>query len=291
LVSSDEGFLRSQDTEILKETALKFSKATATILDSYRNNKHLRITDPVDGITYEHLLPPLRVGVEGDDINTRLCIPDRVLLLLEALVSSLYEYLSALETHRSVPIDFPFGFEILVAKIFNHWFSTPRNPRMANDIFFSSPAFGGWPTFACDNKTREFPKVTSRSSGKNLSGPTIALDFAKDGVEESFRQLPPNGLWLLPKSRSSSPDLIHISKSTEGTRRMLCVAVKNYTAVTFLSNDDIEDEIIKAERMIPDETFSSILFIACTSYQKEIQMKLGSNGFLVYPSNNRVSIE
>jgi hypothetical protein len=67
--------------------------------------------------------------------------------------------------------------------------------------------------------------------------------------------------------------------------------VKNYTAVSFLSNDDIEDEIIKAERMIPDETFSSILFIACTSYQKEIQMKLGSNGFLVYPSNKMRKLE
>jgi hypothetical protein len=191
-----------------------------------------------------------------------------------------------------VPINFPFAFEVLVAKIFNHLFSpkglkvedsAQQNLQEVIDKFFKTPVFGNWGSFTCDNNTSNFPKVTSSSGRNDGHGYTIATDSAKNGVRRRFKKLPPHGLWLLPRPQSSSPDLMHISMSN-GEKRILCVAVKNYSPGSHLGTTDIDTEIGKAVRMIPDSTYRAVLVVACTSYSKEISSCFGGCGFFVYPT-------
>jgi hypothetical protein len=295
-VLCDEGFLSAPETKFIEQTALKFSSATALLLKSCKQGKSsLNLRKAIDGVTFEHLLPPLRIGFEElSPTKIRLCVPDRVQLLLEALVSPLFEYIKTIELSNTVPINFSFAFELLVAKIFNHVFhpkssndvvSSPKKPKEVNDTFFNTPVFGNWDDFVSDINTRIFPKVTSASSRKDGRGYTVSPTHAKEVVGGSYKRLPPNGLWLLPRPQSSSPDLMHISVSKSGSvRRIVCVAVKNYSAGSYLVTNDIHDEIEKSERMIPDETYDSVLFVACTSYHEDIQREFGEKGFHVFPA-------
>ena len=191
-----------------------------------------------------------------------------------------------------MPINFPFAFEVLVAKIFNHLFSpkglkvedsAQQNLQEVIDKFFKTPVFGNWGSFTCDNNTSNFPKVTSSSGRNDGHGYTIATDSANNGVRRRFKKLPPHGLWLLPRPQSSSPDLMHISMSN-GEKRILCVAVKNYSPGSHLGTTDIDTEIWKAVRMIPDSTYRAVLVVACTSYSEEILSCFEGCGYFVYPT-------
>ena len=284
-VTHQEGILSSDACELLEQTVRKFPTEARFLLENCDGQpKKLDISTCIGKITYEHLLPPLRIGLEelGEPNTIRLFIPNRVRLFLNSFLSPLTEYLTILETLPSVPIDFPFAFELLLAKIFHHFFLSPRRPRDANSAFFSSPVFGSWENFSCDLSTKKFPKVTARSSKRDSRGYTISPGSARYVVEKSFNELPSNGLWLLPRAMSSSPDLLHISKSSSG-KRILCVAAKNYSAGSSLGTRDVDEEVIKADRMIPDNTESAVLFIACTSYDSNIEINFKGSGFCVYP--------
>jgi hypothetical protein len=319
LVTENEGNLSSSALELLEETALKFSKSTQRLLKQCGKDKaDFDLTRQVGGFTYEHLLPPLRIGVkEFEDGSIQLRVPDRIRLLLEALVSPLFDYINIFESLKTVPINFSFAFEILVAKVFNHWFA-PRTmddsvkdqtnesipssknssiqegqvgrsnglkPKEICGLFFNTPIFGNWECFVSENNVKKFPKVTSATE-KNETVWTVSLKKAKDQVKENFDAIETNGLWLLPNPMSSSPDLIHISDSNKG-KRILCIAVKNYSAGSFLGESDILKEIIKAERMIPDKTYCSVLVIACTNYTKQIVRGFNGNGFQIFPVSKK----
>ena len=88
-VTENEDTLSSSALELLKETALKFPKSTQRLLKQCGENRaDLKLTDQVDGHTYKHLLPPLRISVEEfEDGSIQLKVPDRIRSLLEALVS------------------------------------------------------------------------------------------------------------------------------------------------------------------------------------------------------------
>ena len=74
-----------------------------------------------------------------------------------------------------------------------------------------------------------------------------------------------------------------MSRSRDG-KRILCIAVKNYST-SELSKADIEDEIKKAELMIPDgEVYESVLVVACTKYDKGLEKRFNGSGFQVYAS-------
>jgi hypothetical protein len=90
-VTANEKVISGQAAKFIQETALKFSKATSILLKSCRETKtDLKLADATDGVTFEHLLPALRIGYENlSSSQIRLCIPDRVRMLLDALVSPL----------------------------------------------------------------------------------------------------------------------------------------------------------------------------------------------------------
>ena len=101
--------------ELLEETALKFSNRTRRLLkECGKNQADLNLADEVDGFTYEHLLPPFRIGVkEFVNGSIQLRVPDRIRMFLEALVSPLFDFIKLFESRNTVPINFPFEFELL----------------------------------------------------------------------------------------------------------------------------------------------------------------------------------
>ena len=322
-VSENEDTLDSSALELLEETALKFSNSTRRLLKECGKNKaDLKLADEVDGFTYEHLLPPLRIGVkEFVNGSIQLRVPDRIRMFLEALVSPLFDYIKLFESRNTVPINFPFAIELLIAKVVIHWFQTksmtesaikkteknsmnasksnpgksnaslakkneanapPKTPKEINDFFFNTRIFGGWESFACDNNIKGFPKVTS-SAKTGESEFTVLPEEAKNKVSEAFLTLPPSGLWLLPRPMSSSPDLIYISQNSNGQKRIVCVAAKNYNFGSTLGENGINSEIEKATRMIPDDTDSSVLVVACTNYTGEVLERFEGKGYHVHP--------
>ena len=165
-IVANESVLCSEAIELLRETIIKFGKSSAFLLNKCDGKpQRLRITQATDGITYAHLLPPLRIGVELLKKNfIRLCIPDQVRLFVESFVSPLYDFLRTIYAAKTIPIDFALAFELLVAKALNMNFKKMGKPSKANNFFFNSPVFGNWNDFVCENIWRDFPKVTSSST-------------------------------------------------------------------------------------------------------------------------------
>ena len=284
LITAGEDLISSEAVELLEETAMKFSRSIRVILKECGKNKaDLDIRGFVDGFTYEHLLPPLRIGVkEFSDGSIQLRVPDRIRLRLEALVSPLHEYLSAVNTLSTLPIDFSYAFEILIAKVFNKFFQYSRAPIETHKSFFGSAFFGNWTDFACDSNLQYFPKVTALAKEGDTTV-NVRPEHANLLVEKAFNDSGLSRLWLLPAQKSGSPDLVHVSRSRDG-KRILCIAVKNYST-SELSKGDIEDEIKKAELMIPDgEVYESVLVVACTKYDKGLEKRFNGSGFQVYAS-------
>ena len=98
---------------------------------------------------------------EFSDGSIQLRMPDRIRLRLEALVSPLHAYLSAVNCLSTLPIYFSYAFEILIAKVFNNFFEESKAPLEKHKSFFGSPFFGNWTDFACDINLQYFPKVTA----------------------------------------------------------------------------------------------------------------------------------
>ena len=285
----DEGFLSSTACELLEETAFKFSEGTRFLLSQCDGcPKNLNLSQKIYGITYQHLLPPLRMGVE--DLKNGfvgLFLPYRVRILLESYFSPLHRFLSCLDALKEVPIDFPLALELMVAKLFIQLFSSGKKPsdiEVGGLRLFETPVFGNWDNFACDIHTKRFPKVTDSSGRFDGRGYTVRCDRAKDIIAKSFFQLPEKGLWLLPRPLSSSPDLMHISNSTSG-KRIVCIAVKNYSEGSSLSLDNINKEIEIAERMIPGDDYCAVLIVACMNYHESILKNFSGNAFQVYSSD------
>lgn len=153
--------------------------------------------------------------------------------------------------------------------------------------FFGSPIFGNWQNFRCANYWKVFPKVTGVSSNEweepNTVGYTISRANAMHVVRSSFSGSGSTNIWLLPRSHSCSPDLIHLSE--EGPeKRILCISSKNYFGFSRLGREGVKKEIEKAENMIPDgEQYTSVLVIACTQYSKSIQNGFVRTGFQLFP--------
>jgi hypothetical protein len=104
-------------------------------------------------------------------------------------------------------------------------------------------------------------------------------------VEKAFKDSGLSRFWLLPAQKSESPDPVHVSRTPDG-KRILCIAVKNYST-SELSKADIEDEIKKGELMIPDgDVYESVLVVACTQYDKGLEKSFNGAGFQVYASEN-----
>jgi hypothetical protein len=55
-----------------------------------------------------------------------------------------------------------------------------------------------------------------------------------------------------------------------------------------MGKGEIDDEIMKAERLIPGDTFSTVLFIACTNYENNLMEGFGGKGFQVYPTGTKL---
>ena len=284
LVSNHEESLSRSAIEILEDAALKFSKGTQRLLkECGRDRSDLDLSEVIDGLPLVHLLPPLRIGVnELSDGSIQLRVPDHVRLRLEALVSPLHEYLSVVNSLSTLPIDFPFAFKILIAKVFNKFFQVSKAPYEAHNSFFGSSFFGNWTDFACDTHTKNFPKVTEFSC-KEDNELNVKPEGAKVFVANAFKDVRPKTLWFFSEPKSRSPDLVHLSV-TPDVRRVLCIAVKNYSTSELLKGD-IEDEIKKAELMIPDgEVYESVLVVACTKYDKRLEKRFNGSGFQVYAS-------
>ena len=110
-VSNHEESLSWSSIDLLEDAALKLSKGSQRILKEWGNDRaDSELSGVMEGLPYENLLPPLRIGVqEFSDGSIQLRVPDHVRLRLEALVSPLHEYLSVVHSLSTLPIEFAYA--------------------------------------------------------------------------------------------------------------------------------------------------------------------------------------
>ena len=70
--------------------------------------------------------------------------------------------------------------------------------------------------------------------------------------------------------------------------RIVFISVRNYSADMVLGKSEIDEEILRAERIIPDDTYSAVVIIACTNYEKNIMEQFGGKGFQIYSTDGKI---
>jgi len=278
----DEGKLSDTVVAMIQRTAMRFSKSTKILIDECKKGESSILNmESIDGIKYLDLLPSLRIGYQAlANGMAQLTIPRRIQLVLEVLLSPLIDFLLSVSRMKDcVPVNFSQAMEIVVAKSFMEWF--PETDRNATGIqaMFGSTKLAQWSGLFCGRSIKTFPKVTSASSGSSETAPTIHPKNVSGTIGAFMEENEGGDCWLIPAQMSSSPDLIHVSVCNS-EKRIVLVAVKNYSNSSKLSESGIAEEIKKAVPMVP-KGCHAVLVIAATQYTQDIQKRF-ENGNSVF---------
>ena len=225
-----------------------------------------------------HVISAIFISIEKLDDNCyQLHIPDRVQLILQAIVGSSRDFLSCVSHLRVLPTDFHYFFELLITKKFNQVFSLRKRLGQIDPYFLGSPVLGNWENLPSSDELKMFPSVTHRCYDKDEVGHlTIEPENAKSII---FLNITPRGAWLLPRRQSKSASLVYLYEKT-----ILFITVKT-------SNAYLNDEIESAERMVPgcSGEYRAILIVAsCTGFHQEIQGRFDGSGYQVYKAEKNL---
>ncbi|KAF0737478.1 hypothetical protein Ae201684P_006338 [Aphanomyces euteiches] len=225
------------------------------------------------------------VDWEGTAEEARVYIHPMVKSYLEGWLMPLAEYIEYIGKSLKVSVDYPNAFEWMFIKRFQQAFSVKSQPRLVMPEFFDSPIFGSCDDLAFSTFTQPMPKITSNGSRfPNLHSSTASPDRWKVLLDR-IALLGDVCLKPLPKSASSDAFLVTKARFRGKEVKVVCgLAVKNYAKTPFTDND-LSKECDVFDRMfnrIDSTGYLRVLFVCCTSYDKDMSSKFKGKSHFVY---------